>query len=386
MLLAPVVVLLAAGLGASAYLLYLYVKVRTLGAANVDSFCAVSDTLNCVTVASSSYSTFLGVPIALYGVEFFAVGLALVVLSATRAWSVRAWDSLLFLMAAASLPACGLLAWVSAARIKSLCLMCTAIYGVNALLFVILLLAGRKQLRALCAEGLRQLGGAGRGALVALGLVVAVLAAQLWWAPRLLASLAAERPDGGGEVAVWESEPTAGLTIGPPDAPLKIEEFTDYQCPHCGSAHTVMMEVMRRNPRKVRLVHRDFPLDMACNPKLTRPFHPNACIAAYYARCAARQGKYWPYEKLLFENRDQLDEDTLRALGNRVGLDVLLLARCAADSRTHGEVQDEIREGLRRGIEGTPTLFADGEKIVGPRPVEFWEQKIREAEQRSGKR
>jgi protein-disulfide isomerase/uncharacterized membrane protein len=380
LLAAPILLLLLIGLLSSAYLLHLFVQVRSRGAGNVESFCAVSDTLNCVTVANSSYSTFLGLPIALYGLEFFALAIGLCALSLARVWSLRAWDSLIFVLCGLSLPVCGLLAWISATQIRSFCLLCMTIYTSVGLAFLILLLAHRGRLRELCAEGPQELGQVGARWGAVLALVVIVGLSQIGWAPSAIKHLTDE-PSGAAEsTPLWEGLPTSGLSIGPADAVVKIEEFTDYQCPHCGNAHTVMMEVLRRFPGKLRLVHRDFPLDMACNPKVTRPFHPNACQAAYYGRCAAQQGKYWPLDALLFQHRERLEEDQLKALASKVGLDLDRLARCVASPLTQSAILADIQDGLRLGVEGTPTLFVNGEKIVGMRPLEFWEERIREAE------
>ena len=123
-------------------------------------------------------------------------------------------------------------------------------------------------------------------------------------------------------------------------------------------------------------MHRDFPLDMACNPTVRRDFHPRACRAALYARCAAKQDKYWPYEELLFENREQLDEDNLRGLGKSVGLDLHRLEQCLQDPSTIQALQADINEGIRRKLTGTPTLFINGKAHIGMPPMMFWEKKL----------
>ena len=370
--------LLGIGLACSIYLLHLYVRVHTAGAANVDSFCAVSDTLNCVTVANSSYSTFLRLPIALYATEFFGLMLVLVLFSASGAWRVRAWDSLLFVALLPALPAAAALAYISSVKIGSVCLLCAGIQGSVVLLFFLLLIAGRKQVGALFADGPRELLAAARSTLGA-GVVVlflGVAVSQFFWAAPLFRSRAGARQTGA-----WEGLPVAGLSVGPPNAPLQIEEFTDFQCPHCGDGHRVMMEMLRRYPGKIHLLHRDFPLDMACNPMLKREFHPQACRAALYARCSARQDRYWPYEELLFENREQLFEDNLRSLAADVGLDRKRLDACLADPGTMQALQTDINEGMQRKITGTPTIFVNGKKKVGMPPMSFWEKALGAAAQ-----
>ncbi len=383
LLLAPVLTLLLLGALSSAYLLHLYVKVHTAAPGEqVTSFCAVSDRLNCVTVANSTYSVFLGVPIAAWGLDFFAVALCVVAVSASGRWRLRAWDSLLFVASLLALPACGILAYISHALIHSFCLVCMTIYGTVLLLALILGIAGRRRLGALVALGPKELLGLLRRPAWLLGVLVLLgaVGSQPFWMSRLVnaAPQATVR-------SAWQGLPTLGQTIGPPGAPLKIEEFTDFQCPHCGVAHTVMMEVLRQFPGKVYLVHRDFPLDMACNPLVKRPFHADACRAAVYARCASRQGKYWPYEELLFANRENLDEDTLRRLAAQVGMEAGPLSRCVADPATQREVSEDIEAGMKRKLTGTPIFFVNGERVEGPRPLSFWEKKMCQLEGHCGK-
>jgi protein-disulfide isomerase/uncharacterized membrane protein len=374
---APVIVLLLLGLGSSIYLLHLFLAVHSANGPQVESFCAVSDVFNCVTVANSSYSAFAGIPIALFGVEFFAVASLAVLLTLVKAWPIRRWDSLIFVAVTLALPACGVLAWISAVRIKSFCLMCALVYAINLSLFLLLVLAGRKHWRALLLEGPRQLLSAMSQVPwgIALGLIAVLALSQIVWVPQVMESKTS-RP---AAVGVWQGLPTAGVTIGSPTAPLKIEEFTDFQCPHCNRAHELMIDVLTRFPGKIFLVHRDFPLDIACNPIIKRPFHPNACRAAYYARCAAQQGKYWPYEALLFQNRQQLEEDHLRSFAAQLGLDLGRIDQCLANAATRQAILDDIQTGIGRGLRGTPTFFANGEMVVGIQPLAFWEDKIWES-------
>jgi uncharacterized membrane protein len=175
-LLAGVLPLLALGFACNLYLLKLYIRVHGPGGAAVtESFCAVSDRVNCVTVANSSYSAFLGLPIALYGVEFFGLMLVMVVCSQSGLWRVRAWDSLLFLFTLPAVPAVAVLAYISSFKIRSVCLLCAIIQGSTVLLFLTLLIAGRRELKALHTDGLGELLPSLRGGTGVLALLVAAL-------------------------------------------------------------------------------------------------------------------------------------------------------------------------------------------------------------------
>jgi protein-disulfide isomerase len=303
-----------------------------------------------------------------------------VLLSSREIWGLRRWESLLFDASLLSLPICGVLFWISVTRIKSVCIMCSIVYGVIVLLVLLLGLANRRRIGALVTEGPKELFRWLSSVKVGAGfsLICILFLSQVYWMPKLLQAGAAGavmygREDG----STWAGHPTFGLNLGSTKAPIFIEEFTDYQCPFCGMAHEVMMQVLHKFPGKIHLIHRDYPLDNACHPELKRPFHPNACEAAYYGRCAARQGRYWPMEAHLFHNREKLDKEHLDEYARKVGLDMDKLASCLKDPQIREAVVKDIKEGIQREVKGTPTIFINGEKIVGKRTAEFWEAKIK---------
>ncbi len=385
---AIVSLLLAFGLASSLYLSFLYLEVHGPDGATVESFCSVSEGVNCVTVAASEYACFLDVPIAFYGTEYFVIALALVGSSSFGLIRLRRWDAPVFVMSALSLPFCATLAWISAFRIHSVCILCAVIYGVNILLFILLGGGNLRDLRGFVASGLRDLFAWSSGPkrlLAALG--AALLASQLLWIPRLLAddpspSSSSARPGASGVVAShtpWSSQPFAGLVLGSDNASMRVEEFTDFECPFCSKAHKVMLQVIARHPGQIRLVHRDFPLDNACNPSVPQPFHQHACRAAWFARCAAGRERYWPFEEVLFDHQKELDETGIRALPSLVGLDPAEMAACAENTATREAVLKDVREGIARGVQGTPTFFVNGEKFVGAQSEAFWEKKIAES-------
>src|SRR5439155_9600307 len=92
-------------------------------------------------------------------------------------------------------------------------------------------------------------------------------------------------------------------------APVTIIAFSDYECPFCGRAETVVDQVMKTYGDKVRLVFRDYPL----------PMHPHAHQAAEAANCANAQGKFWDYHAKLFANQTALEDDKLKQYAKDVG-------------------------------------------------------------------
>jgi protein-disulfide isomerase len=169
----------------------------------------------------------------------------------------------------------------------------------------------------------------------------------------------------GGELA----------TLGPAGASVVIEVYTDYQCPYCRNNHEVMRELHRRYPQSIRIIHRDYPMSNKCNSRISSPFHQLACQAAYYARCAAEQQKFWPYVDLVFGGRT-LGEDALKQHGEKLKLDSRRLSSCVQSSRVKKWVEQDIGRGGLKGVVGTPCLLVNGERVSGARDIAFWSAKV----------
>ena len=233
------------------------------------------------------------------------------------------------------------------------------------------------------AAGLQQIGNLARSTLgqFFLAILGVVAVGQILWIPKLFGKkrVLPEASIAQG-VDPLETLAVRQLEIGPLDAPIQIEAFSDFQCPICRTAHATLMELLKQYKNRVHVVHRDYPLDQACNRMIENPFHDHACQAAWYARCAAKanqpRGSFWAYGALLFEHQDALSRSALRRYAKRLNLDPNTLAKCAKDPNTRQAVLDDIERGIERGVEGTPTFFVNGERVVGPRDMDWWENKL----------
>ena len=378
----PVAGLLAVAVGSNAYLTHLFFRVKAASSTEaVASFCKVSDRVDCVRVAESAYSVVLGVPLSIWALEFFLVALGISLLSAFRRWPVRAWDSLVFLQLLLGLPVSLLMAWISIFRIESVCVLCSVVYGVNLLALAILWLAHRTRLWEFVREGPRELSQRLSHGWRWLGLLLALAAglSQLLWLPRLLpmarAQAAPQRVAPSQDP--WNDVPQRGLIAGREDAPVTLEIFTDFECPFCARLHQITHELLLRNKDRLRLVHRDYPLDQSCNRAVRRPFHQRACVAALYARCAAAQGKFWSYASLLFQRR-AFDRASLDHHARVAGLAHGHLQACLRATDARQAVLEDVEEGIRRKLAGTPTAFLNGEQIRDKRMNDpsFWQELI----------
>jgi protein-disulfide isomerase len=164
------------------------------------------------------------------------------------------------------------------------------------------------------------------------------------------------------QVAV-DDDPSRG---GPASAPITIVEFSDFQCPFCSRAESVVDDVMKKYGDKVHLVYRDYPLS----------FHPNAETAAMGSECADEQGKYWEMHNAMFANQAKLAAADLVETAGTLGIDKDKFKACLDSGKYRAEVQKDFQDGMKAGVTGTPTFFINGVMIVGARGVDSFSEII----------
>jgi protein-disulfide isomerase len=156
---------------------------------------------------------------------------------------------------------------------------------------------------------------------------------------------------------------------GSEKAPVTIVKFEDYQCPFCKQVQPTFNELLSRYNGKVRLVHKDLPLES---------LHPQARQAAEAARCAYEQGKFWEYHDKLYANSPKASSDDMKSYAKDVGLNVDSFDRCFASGKYKAVVQRDLNEGAQLGLTGTPTFFINGRELSGNQPFEAFEAIIDE--------
>ena len=142
---------------------------------------------------------------------------------------------------------------------------------------------------------------------------------------------------------------------GSADAPVTVVEFGDYQCPYCGRLHPVLKRLVEESDGAVRLVFRNFPLFQ---------IHPYALTAALAVEAAAPSGAFWQMHDLVFANQKDLTDDALRRHAESIGIpgDEVVGERAQAFK---ARVKRDYHDGIDLGVQGTPTLFVNGEPYTG---------------------
>lgn len=184
-------------------------------------------------------------------------------------------------------------------------------------------------------------------------LVALLIAGQWWWNSRQSENLIRA-------AAYWEQFEIDGTRIGSPGAPVHVEEYFDFQCPHC---HTASDTVVKRlldeyvAEGKVTFTYRFFPI-----------LGPESLLAARAAYCAMDQGAFWPYQDLLMSkkgmgNRGTYSRDNLIDYARQMGLDGTAFRDCLDGERSLQHVRQAYDQGVRMGILGTPTFVVNGQVV-----------------------
>ena len=170
----------------------------------------------------------------------------------------------------------------------------------------------------------------------------------------------------------------AAFTLGDPNAPVTIVEYTDYQCPFCQRyAQETFPQVLTDmiDNGRVHYILKDFPLDS---------IHPAARAAATAARCAGEQDAYLEMHDAIFANQTnwggQDAAQVLAGIAAELGLNVTDFNACVSDGRYDAVIQENLEEGANLGVNGTPAFFINGFLFSGALPFEAFAENVALAE------
>jgi len=151
-----------------------------------------------------------------------------------------------------------------------------------------------------------------------------------------------------------------GVSRGPHNAPITVVEFSDYQCPACKQSHQAVKTVQSVYSDKLLWVFKDFPLHR----------DEASLQAAQAARCADEQGKFWDYQDSLFSHVGEPSPDRLVGYARELGLNTEVFENCLQSGRYRSEIEKDLEEGWRAGINSTPTFVINGKAFSGAAPLD----------------
>jgi protein-disulfide isomerase len=156
---------------------------------------------------------------------------------------------------------------------------------------------------------------------------------------------------------------------GNPNAKVTIVNYDDLQCPFCSRMHTTLMqEILPLYGDRIKIVYKDFPLSM----------HPWAQHSANNANCLAAENgaAFWEFADYVHANQKaigagqdlqkskaELDRVALD-MGKKNGADMVRLQACLK-APPDGVLKASMAEGEALGLNATPTMFINGQKLEG---------------------
>jgi protein-disulfide isomerase len=148
-----------------------------------------------------------------------------------------------------------------------------------------------------------------------------------------------------------------GHQLGPDSALVTIVTWGDFQCPFCAKLAPVLAHVRQKYGDDVRLVFRHMPMRN----------HRFAALAAEAAVVAAEQGKFWAFHDEIYGKFGPLTRADLEQHAAAVGVDLGKLRSALDDRRYRDVVAAEGAAAESLGVDGTPTMFINGQPIIGAR-------------------
>lgn len=399
------------GMALSALSLYQFVSLH-MGSKHASSFCSISEHVNCAQVHMSEWSSLMGIPLASFGLGFYLLML-IVALLGISGQVLKREESRDFITVSAFLASLSSIALflISELKIGALCPVCLAMYLVN---FILLFLSwsipsgeglvGRvtNAFRAgftflgIWIPGKQSFAGllVRMTTLLGLCLVIALIIAGELLFTGLYVRLQPPGTDvvedqkdllNSGYVKEWQNEPVIAVPIirnqivagdfskGRENAPIKIVEFSDFECPHCQVLGRGLSDLLKLFPEKFEVIHKDFPLDNSCN-RFSGPVHMGACKAAEFARCAGEQGRFWAVAEMFFATgipggrTERIVEENLMKETTSLGLDADPMRECLASRRQMDKIKKDTELGDSLHIQGTPSVWINGKYLKTPHP------------------
>jgi protein-disulfide isomerase len=139
---------------------------------------------------------------------------------------------------------------------------------------------------------------------------------------------------------------------GNPQASVVVRVYFDFYCSHCKEVEVSLNQVLQNYGDKIKVEYRYAPINEA------------SFVVDAAAECAQKQDKFFPYHDLLFAGQGQtLTLEKLNTFAVQVGLDTAKFSQCLESQETLPIVNYDLKQAVRAGVTGTPTIFVNGQLI-----------------------
>lgn len=143
---------------------------------------------------------------------------------------------------------------------------------------------------------------------------------------------------------------------GGPEDEVRIVVYGDFLCPYCRRLRHVLQRLRGALGDRLVYVFRHFPNERA---------HPGAELIARASEAAASQGRFWEVHDWIYDREPTVSKSDVLAFARTLGLDMARFEHDIESPSTRARVEQDLDEGKRNGVTGTPTLFVEGDRYDG---------------------
>ena len=342
----------------------------------LSSFCSINDFIDCDGAARSSVSQFWGIPLAYWGILFYILMLFLTVVDKLKQVKflkfLEVFKSPMAYIASIGTIAFAIsmiLAGLSLFKIHKLCILCLITYFID---LTIALIASKGQFNLL-VEAFKQtildfIDGAKKYTKTFIILMILGISFLCYSGITYNFVPHVKRQKSIMKYHDIKFNPyrVKGNLLGKENADVVIDLYSDYVCPICYT-NNIMLHQAVKEFSNIKVIHHNYPFDKECNPYISVNMHPNACFMAKAAIASKYQGNYWEMNSLLYENQPKNKEDILK-LADKLGFDKTKFITDFNSKTTEQELEEELKKAIELGIDGTPTMYINGDRYVGVKP------------------
>ena len=146
------------------------------------------------------------------------------------------------------------------------------------------------------------------------------------------------------------------IFVGNKDAPVTLMEFGEYESEECSNVNEVVKQLLEEYEGKIKFQFRHFPLTL---------IHQRSLKASESAVAAAQEGKFWEMHNVLFSNRRNLGTTSLKLHSKEAGIKNKKFLDDLVNGVYGWQVQDDLKEGLNRGVKDLPAFFINDVPFTG---------------------
>ena len=336
------------------------------------SICAISDKMDCDSVAKTSYSQFFGIPLSLWGVILYLFFLLMTYIDKVQ--NIKGLGilkvfknptSYIFCIGLFSFLISMILGSISVFKIDSICVFCFMTYFVNLLIAIASKNKGISipdEIKISFTDFISALKDGRNVFWFVLFLLLFVSVLVYTSLSNIFTPQIAKIKQFEQYFKQYDSDVEKNI-MGPKEANIVINEYIDFNCGGCFFSQLYLHRLVSEF-ENVKVVQYIIPLEKECNHNMRFEGHKGSCLKARYALAAANQNKYWQMADVLFSEAPESEKEIIEE-ARLLDLDIKRLKEDANSLQVKNEIQEMIRYADSQNITGTPTFVIGVNKKIG---------------------